>query len=143
MSIEQNKALALRLATDGWGTVPGWQKVWDELVAEDVIQHFCSADEPISGLEATKAFEASLFEGFPDIKQNISTVVAEKDKVVYFHILEGRHTGTFMDISPTDNFVKATGFTMVQIANGKVIQRWYETNLLEIMQQIGVLPRDS
>ncbi|MEM8778262.1 MAG: ester cyclase, partial [Cyanobacteria bacterium P01_G01_bin.49] len=61
MSIEHNKAIALKLATEGWGTVPGWQKVWDELVSEEVIQHFCSAKEPISGLEKVKAFEASLF----------------------------------------------------------------------------------
>lgn len=45
-----------------------------------------------------------------------------------------------MGIPPTGNLVKATGFTMVQIANGKVIERWYETNLLEVMQQIGVIP---
>ena len=143
MSIEQNKAIALRLATDGWGTVTGWEKVWDELVTEDVIQHFCSLAKPISGLETVKAFEASLFEGFPHIKQTISTVVAEEDKVVYFHTLEGLHTGIFMDIPPTDNRVKANGFTMVQIANSKVIKRWYETNLLEVMQQIGVIPREN
>lgn len=141
MSSEQNKAIALRLATEGWGTVSGWEKVWDELVAEDVVQHFCSASEPISGLEAVKVFEASLFKGFPNIKQTISTVVAEKDKVVYFHTLSGLHTGAFMGIPPTGNRVEATGFTMVQIANGKVIERWYETNLLEVMQQIGIVPR--
>lgn len=143
MSIEQNKSIALKLATDGWGTVSGWKQVWDELVAEDVIQHFCSFPKPIFGLEAVKAFEASLFEGFPQIKQTISTMIAEQDKVVYLHILEGLHTGTFMNISPTGNNVKATGFTMVKIANGKVIERWYEINLLEVMQQIGVIPRDS
>ena len=141
MSIEQNKAIALKLAREGWGTVPGWEKVWDELVAEDVIQHFCSFPKPISGLEEIKAFEASLFQGFPDIRQTISAMVAEKDKVVYFHTLEGLHTGTFMNIPPTGNWVKATGFTMVQITNGKVTERWYETNLGEVMQQIGVIPR--
>lgn len=143
MSIEYNKAIALRLATEGWGTVSGWAKVWDELVAEVVIQHFCSTDEPMRGLETIKAFEASLFKGFPNIKQTISTVVAEKDKVVYFHTLEGLHTGIFLGIPPTGHRVKTTGFTMVQIANGKVIERWYETNLLEVMQQIGAISRDN
>ncbi len=142
MSIEQNKAIALKLATDGWGTVPGWEKVWDELVAEDAIQYFCSSEQPISGLKAIKDFEASLFEGFPAIEQKISQVVAEKNLVVYFHSLEGLHSGTFMGIPPTGKRVKANGFTMLQIADGKAIARWYETNLLEVMQQIGVIPRE-
>ncbi len=143
MSIEQNKAIALRLAKDGWGNVSGWEEVWDELVADDVIQHFCSFNEPILGLEAVKAFEASLFAGFPNIEQKISAVVAEKNKVVYFHTLEGLHTGAFMGIPPTKKSVKTTGFTMVQIAKGKVVERWYETNLLEVMQQLGIIPRDN
>jgi predicted ester cyclase len=143
MSVEQNKAIALRLATKGWGTVSGWEKVWDELVAEDMIQHFCGAKDVISGLEANKVFQASLFEGFPQIKQTIEAVVAEDDKVVYFHTLEGSQTGTFMGIPPTHKWVKGTGFTMVRIANGKVVEMWYETNLLEIMQQMGVISRDN
>ena len=143
MSIEQNKAIALRLANEGWGTVPGWEKIWDELVAEDVIQHFCSANEPIIGLDKIKAFEVSLFQGFPHIKQTISAVIAENDKVVYLHSLEGSHTGNFMGIPPTGNRVKATGFTMLKIANNKVTERWYETNLLEVMQQLEVIPRDN
>ena len=143
MSIEHNKAIALRLATYGWGTVSGWETVWDELVAEDVIQHFCSFNELILGLEAVKAFEASLFAGFPNIEQKISAVVAEKNKVVYFHTLEGLHTGTFMGIPPTKKTVKATGFTMVQITEDKVVERWYEMNLLEVMQQLGIIPREN
>lgn len=143
MSIEQNKAIALRLANEGWGTVPGWEKIWDELVAEDAIQHFCSAEEPMLGLDKIKAFESSLFQGFPNLKQTIPNVIAENDKVVYFHILEGLHTGNFIGIPPTGNRVKVTGFTMLKIANDKVIERWYETNLLEVMQQLEVIPRDS
>jgi predicted ester cyclase len=138
MSIEQNKAIAMKLATDGWGTVSGWEKIWDELVAEDIIRHFCSTKQPIVGLEANKNFEASLFEGFPDIKQTITAVVAEADKVVYFHSLEGIHTGTFMDIAPTGKWAKTTGFTMLRIVNSRVEEMWYETNLLELMQQLGV-----
>lgn len=139
MNVEYNKAIALRLATDGWGTVPGWEKVWDELVAENMIQHFCSQAEPICGLEANKAFQISLFQGFPQIEQKIEAVVAEDDKVVYFHTLQGAQTEIFMGIPPTGKWVKGTGFTMVRIVNSKIVEMWYETNLLEIMQQMGVI----
>jgi predicted ester cyclase len=35
--------------------------------------------------------------------------------------------------------VKATGFTMVRVANSKIVEMWYETNLLAVMQQLGVI----
>jgi len=31
---EQNKAIALSFAKDGWGTVDGWEKVWNELTGD-------------------------------------------------------------------------------------------------------------
>ena len=83
MNIEQNRAIALRFAQEGWGTNQGWEQVWDELMASDVVHHFNSQAEPIVGLEANKAFNASLFKGFPDIKHQIEDVLAEGDKVVY------------------------------------------------------------
>ncbi|MEM7554878.1 MAG: ester cyclase [Cyanobacteria bacterium P01_A01_bin.84] len=143
MPVKQNKEIALRLAKDGWGTVPGWEKVWDELVAFDMVQHFCSSQELISGLEANKEFQASLFQGFPQLKQTIEAVVTEDDKVVYLHTLEGSHTGNFIGVPPTGKSVKVTGFTMVRIVEGKIVEMWYETNLLEVMQQIGIIPKNN
>ncbi|MEL6494451.1 MAG: ester cyclase [Cyanobacteria bacterium J06623_7] len=142
MSIERNKEIALRLAIDGWGTASGWEQVWDELVATDVVQYFCSSSNSIQGLAAVKAFESDLFQGFPQLEQTISHVIAEDDYVVYFHTLKGKNTGVFMDIPPSNKDVKVTGFTMLRLNSGKVVERWYETNLLAVLQQIGVIPQD-
>jgi len=35
----QNKSIVLALK-EGWGTVVGWEKVWDELLAPHIILHF-------------------------------------------------------------------------------------------------------
>jgi predicted ester cyclase len=139
LSIEQNKAIALRFATAGWGTVGDWEKVWDELVAPNVIHHFNSWAEPICGLEANKEFQASLFQGFPTLQQDIQDVIAEGDKVVYRHILRGTHTGNFVGIPPTGKWVKSNGFTLLRISENKIVEWWYETNLLEVMTQLGVV----
>jgi hypothetical protein len=69
---EQIKLIALRFAQEGWGTNPNWQETWDELMSHDVVHHFNSSPEPIVGLEANKAFNASLFQGFPDIHRGLS-----------------------------------------------------------------------
>lgn len=140
MSIEQNKAIALRFTQDGWGTNPGWEKVWDELVDNNVVHHFNSSPKPIAGLKTNKELNIALFQGFPDIKQKIEDVVAEGDKVVIRTTLQGTHTGEFLGIPPTDKSIKANDFTLLRLKNGKVVEWWYETNWLEQLNQLGLLP---
>jgi predicted ester cyclase len=139
MLSEQNKSIALRFAKEGWGNIAGWENVWNELVASDVVYHFCSWAEPIRGLEANKDFQNSLFQGFPDIQQTIEDAIASDDQVVYRHTLQGVHTGYFMGIHPTGKRVITNGFTLVRISEGKIVEWWYETNLLEVMKQLGVI----
>ena len=138
MSIEQNKQIALRFAQGGWGTMPNWERVWDESMSANVVYHFNSSPEPIIGLEANKEFNISLFQGFPDIKQTIEDVIAEGDRVMYRTTLQGTHTGEFLGISPTERSAKINDFTLLQIANGQIIEWWYECNLLELMKQLGL-----
>ena len=137
--IEENKAIALRFAQDGWGTKPSWKAVWDELMNMNVVYHFNSAAEPIVGLEANKAFNDSLFRGFPDIYQSLGDMVAEQDKVVYRTTIQGTHTGNFLGTPPTGKFVRVNDFTLLRIADGKIAEWWYECNLLEVMQQLGLV----
>jgi predicted ester cyclase len=137
--LKQNKSLALRFEQEGWGTEPNWEKTWDELMANDVIHHFNSAPEPIVGLAANKAFNASLFRGFPDIQHTIEDTIAESDKVVYRTTLKGTHTGEFMGISPTGKSVIINDFTLLRIAEGKIVEWWYDCNLLAVMQQLGLM----
>jgi predicted ester cyclase len=135
-----NKAIALRFAQEGWGTQPQWRTVWDDLVAADMVLHFNSFPEPIVGLEENKAFSQELFEGFPAISSTIEDIVAEGDTVIYRSTLEGNQTGAFLGMPATGKRVKMNDFTMVKIKNGKISQMWYETNLLSLMQQLGLAP---
>jgi predicted ester cyclase len=137
---EQNKLIALRFASEGWGTNPGWQKVWDELMSTDVVKHFNSAPEPIIGLTANKTFNENLFQGFPDIRHRIEDLLAEDDKVMYRTTIQGTHTGEFLGTPPTGKAVKVNDFTLLRISNNKITEWWYECNLLAVMQQLGLVP---
>ncbi|MDY6938243.1 MAG: ester cyclase [Cyanobacteriota bacterium] len=138
MSIEQNRAIALHFAKEGWGTNPNWRVVWDEVMSHDVIYHFNSSAEPIIGLEANKEFNTDLFEGFPDIHQTIEDLLAQGDLVVYRTTIQGTNTGEFLGTPPTGKSVKVNDFTLLQISEGKITQWWYECNLLAVMQQLGL-----
>ena len=137
---EQNKSIALRFAKEGWGTVDGWEKLWDELMSPDIVLHFCSSSETIHGLEANKKFNASLFQGFPDIQQTVEDVITEGDQVVFRATLKGTHTAEFMAIPPTGKRVSVNGsFNLLRMSQGKIAEWWYELNLLEVMTQLGAI----
>lgn len=140
---EQNRAMALQFAQEGWGTKPSWAETWDALVSPNLVYHFNSAAEPIVGLEDNKAFNESLFQGFPDIRQSIEDMIVEDDKVVYRSTLQGTNTGEFLGTPPTNKPVKVNDFTLLKISDGKIVEMWYECNLLEVMQQMGLIPRAS
>jgi predicted ester cyclase len=146
--LEQNKSIALRFAEAGWGTNPDWKQVWDELMSVDVVYHFNSSPQPIMGIEANKAFNASLFKGFPDIHQTIfqrkgfanEDTLAEGDRVVYRTTIQGTHTGEFLGTPPTGKTAKINDFTLLRISNSKIVEWWYECNLLALMQQLDLIP---
>ena len=137
-SVTSNKAIALHFAEDGWGTNPHWREVWDDVMPADVVYHFNSWSEPIVGLATNKAFNADLFQGFPALHQTIEDVIAEGDTVIYRTTLKGKNTGEFLGMPPTGRSVSINSFTMLRIADSKIAEWWYECNLLEVMQQLGL-----
>lgn len=139
----QNRMIALEFATTGWGTNPDWEQTWDKIVSPKFVQHFNSAPQPIVGLAANKEFNQSLFQGFPDIKQKIEDVFAEGDRVVYRTTIQGTNTGEFLGAPATGKAIKVNDFTLLRITHGQIVEMWYETNLLEVMQQLGMMPRSS
>jgi steroid delta-isomerase-like uncharacterized protein len=134
------KDLAMRFTIEAWGTKSNWQKVWDEVIAPDVIFHHAALPEPIQGSAPAKSFYAGLFNGFPQMEQTIEMVIAENDRVAVLHRLKGFQLGDFLGIPPTGKLVEGNGARFFNIAGGKIVETWYEINLLGAMQQLGVIP---
>ncbi len=138
MNTEESKAIALRFATAGWGNVAGWEAVWDEVVATDVIWHHAALPQPLQGIAAAKVFSNSLFVGFPDMQQTIESLVAEGSTVAMRHQISGTHTGEFLKIPPTGKHITGNGVRFFRLAAGQIVETWYDTNLLGLMQQLGL-----
>lgn len=138
MSIEQNKSIALRFVKEGWGTATNWDTVWDELVAPDIVYHFCGWIEPIRGLEDTKKLQTTLFEGFPDMEKTIEDVIAENSQVVIRSKLKGTHKGNFLGVPPKNKLITITDLSLFRIED-KIVEVWYELNQMEVMRQIGAI----
>ena len=50
----------------------------------------------------------------------------------------GTHDGDLMGIAPTGKKVEWTEIGILRIADGKVVESWYDVDMLGLMGQLGV-----
>ncbi len=136
MSLQENKALVRRYVEE----VQSQHNLAaiDELFSPAFINHNNEGDPP--GTEGVKRFFTMLFAAFPDARFTIHLQLAEGDRVMTYKTLHGTHLGYFMGIPPTGKQVSLNGMDVFRVVHGKLAEHWSVTDLLELMQQPGVVP---
>jgi steroid delta-isomerase-like uncharacterized protein len=138
MSIEENKAIVRRLYEEVHNK--GNFVVADELVATNFIDHNASSPEIPPGPEGVKQTFTTFHNAFPDFNVTVEDMVAERDKVVARLTIRGTHKGEFMGIAPTGKQVAIEVIDITRVAEGKIVERWGQADMLGMMQQLGVIP---
>lgn len=123
----------------------GNEAVLDEVVAADAVDHAKPiaqrrADIVPRGPTPYKHFANRFRAGFPDMKWTVDDIMIDGDKVMASWTMRGTHTGPFMFIAPTNKDVTVTGMVVFRIADGKIVERWAESDNLGLLQQLGVVP---
>jgi hypothetical protein len=136
MKSEHCKAIALRLATEGFKNA----RLRHELMAPNYILHFCGAPEPMQGRETVNQFvDSTLHQGFPDVQQLVDEAIADGDRVALRITYLGTHKGEFLGIPPTGKSIRVTANMVLRIDGDRVAEEWTESNPLTWMQQLGAL----
>jgi predicted ester cyclase len=137
---ESNKALVRRFYEE---IDKGNIDVLDELVAEDYLDH---NPPPFPGLASGREGLKHAFTMFqhatPGYHQ-IEDQIAEGDTVVTRLTSIGKHEGDLPGAPQTGNDLKMTSITIHRIANGRLVEKWSEKDMMGFLQQIGVMPRMS
>ncbi|HEV2484295.1 MAG TPA: ester cyclase [Terracidiphilus sp.] len=137
MSAEANKSLVRRFYEE---IDKGNLEVLDELVAPDYLDHNPPPFPGLhAGLEGLKQAFKIFREATPGHHQ-IEDQIAEGDKVVTRLTSYGKHEGDLPGAPRTGNELKMTSITIHRIANGKLVEKWAEKDVLGFLQQIGVMP---
>ena len=134
---DRNKALLRRFYEELWSQ--GDLKAIPELVAEDFVDHHLLPGAP-PGREGLAALITTWRRAFPDMSETCEDLIAEGDKVVGRFTMRGTHKGEFMGVPPTGKRVTMSGIDILRVAGGKIAEFWYGEHLLELMQQLGVVP---
>ncbi len=136
MTSEENKALVRRFYEE---IDKGNLDAIDELVAEDYIDH---NPPPFPGLESGREGLKQAFKIFWTATpgyHRIDEQLAEGDKVVTRLTGIGKHEGDLPGAPRTGNDLKMTSITIHRIANGKLVEKWSEKDVLGFLVQIGVM----
>ncbi|WP_224336248.1 ester cyclase [Haloprofundus halobius] len=126
----------------------GHTELLTELIAEDVVNHNPLSDESLTAEEA-RGFEGfrrhvEVFqEAFPDRTFSIEDLIAEGDSVSARLRFEGTHEGRFAGIEPTGNRISGSSMAFYRIEDGKIVERWYETDNLELFKQLDAIERHA
>ena len=67
----------------------------------------------------------------------IKDQIGEGDKVFTRWAVRRRHTGDFMGIPPTGREVVMRGTYTVLFSDGKVVEQWAHTDMLDFLRQLG------
>jgi steroid delta-isomerase-like uncharacterized protein len=139
-SIEKNKATARRWFTDI--IAQGKLSVADEIFAPHHVVHDPHAPPGgwASGPESLKKIAAPFRAGFPDLEVTIEDQIAEGDKVVTRWSATGTNAGSLHGMPPTGKTVRVTGANVARLAEGQIVESWFNFDMLTLLRQLGVVP---
>lgn len=112
----------------------------EALVAADCVDHSAFPGQP-PGLAGMRARWAMLFEAFPDFRITIHDIIAEGEIVALRTTGRGTHKGAFFGIPPTGKEIVFHETNFNRIVDGKLVEHWADRGNLEVMQQLGAIPR--
>ena len=136
MSTETNKAIVRRYIEQ----VVNSQRhdLIEEFLVETVELH--GTGPTTVGLTAVQEWYAKFAASFPDWHTTIDDLVAEGDKVVVRITSNGTHRGEMQGIPATGKQVTQHAIAIYRLTNGKIIEGRLQTDMLSMMQQLGLIP---
>jgi steroid delta-isomerase-like uncharacterized protein len=113
------------------------------VVADDFVEHEGGPDLPPTK-EGTLEFFRLLLVAFPDLRMDVEDLIASEDKTVARVRVTATHQGEFMGVPATGKRVEVQLIDIMRFDDaGLVCEHWGVTDMLSLMQQLGVVPAGS
>lgn len=109
------------------------------LYAPDCNAHFLPPGLP-QGHTGLRLFYSAFIAGFPDAQLHFDDILSDGDDLAVRYHLDATHRGDFNGIPATGKRISITGITIMHFVDGKVVERWSESDFMGLMQQLGAVP---
>jgi predicted ester cyclase len=134
MSIEQNKAMMRLMIDELWNK--GNLAVADEIFAPNHTSP--SAPDLPPGPDSVKMLAGMFRAAMPDYHMDIDMIVADENQVAARFTQSGTHSGAeLMGMKPSGKKATWTEIGVLRIQNGKVVESWYEVDMLSMINQLN------
>jgi steroid delta-isomerase-like uncharacterized protein len=140
MSTNENKDIVRRQwyqeLWDNWNI-----SVADDLFTPDYVLHLPGS--PPINRDGAKQVVAMFSTAFPDLKHTVDEMVSEGNTVAARWTVRGTHQGTFQGIVPAGKQIVLSGTTVHHMVNGRIVETWLSMDNLDLLQQLGAIPKPS
>lgn len=111
----------------------------EQVFAVDVLDHDPQAGQGPgrAGIEAVIALYQAVF---PDLAVAAEDTVVQGDRVAVRWSATGTHESDQLGVPATHRRVRLSGIDILRVEAGRVVERWGESNGLELMQQLAPVP---
>jgi steroid delta-isomerase-like uncharacterized protein len=135
---ERHAAVLRRFIEECWNQ--GKLEALAECITPGYTHHTLLRPDPVTGLEANKAWITQMRTAFPDLNYRIEEIFASGDRVFIRWSATGTHKGEFAGIRPTNKKVEFSGSFHCRCENGKLAEGWAYPDAYGLMKQIGAIP---
>ena len=116
---QDNRELIRRFYEECWSK--GNLAIVDELVSEDCKFHHSVFQALGPGPDDMRRYITVVRTGFPDLKFQLNSIIAEDDEAVIHWTGLGTHEGRFMGIPPTHKPAQVAGVSILRFRDGKIV----------------------
>ena len=112
----------------------------------DLVDRFVAVDyrnhNPFvaDGREANRELWTRFYAAMPDMQVTQEDLLISGDRVIGRYTYRGTQTGEFMGIPASGNAIEMRSIDIWRVKDGMFVEHWDELNVLEVFQQMGVIP---
>jgi steroid delta-isomerase-like uncharacterized protein len=138
MAPEEIKAVITKMQED---TCNGNLDAIYQYISDDYIFHRTPLPDTV-GREANRKGDEAMLVAFTDNRMTIHEIVVEGNTAVMHYTWQALHTGATpsLGIPPTGKEVKLSGCMIYHWVEDQIVEQWDYTDMLSLMQQLGLIP---
>jgi predicted ester cyclase len=136
MTPEESKTIVRRFYDEVMGQ--GRVEVLDELMDANFVDHGEALFDSPRGRENLRQGIVAAQGVLPNLNVHLEDIIAEGDLVGVRGTMRCTHAGTFLGVPGTGHELSWKGLAMFRIADGKIAERWFNSDSVSIVCQLGL-----
>ncbi len=134
---ETNKAFVRRFYAEVMSQ--GQVEVLDEIMAADFRDHGETLFGSPQGRETLKQGITRSRGVLGNLNVQLHDVIADGEMVGVRGTMRCIHQGEFLGVAPSGNELSWNGVALFRVVDGKITERWFNSDSLSIAQQLGLV----